>query len=69
MCEKLHIMSSNERGFLDKPYNTHVNPYKTSVLSLDYAPQTLKMGGYWLESEDDVCSSELAVIMEEDLGF
>ena len=60
-------MSSDGRGFLDKPCNSHVDPCKTSVLSLDYVLQTLKMEGYWLEFEYGVCSSKLAVTMEEDL--
>lgn len=62
-------MSSDRKGFLDEPCNRHVNPYKMNVLSLDYVLRTLKMGGYWLEFEDDVCSSELAITMEEDLEY
>lgn len=61
-------MSSNKWGFSDESFDNHFNPWKTSVLGLDYVLRDLKVGGDGLECKDDVCSSELAVAMEEDLG-
>lgn len=67
MCRKLHVMSSSRWGFLDEPFDSHINLCKMSVLGLDYMLRNLKAGGDRLEFKDDVCNSEWAVVVEEDL--
>ena len=69
MCGKLHVLSSSGRGVLNESCYNNVDPYKPSILSLDYVLWTLKPGGDWLVPKGDVCNSELAVFIKEDLRF
>lgn len=62
-------MSSCKWGFSDEPLNGYVNLFKIRVFSLDYVLRDLKMGENGLEIEDDMRSLELAIVVEEYLGF
>lgn len=56
LCQggEFHKLSSKRRGFLDEPFNSHVNQCQTRIFVLDYLFGNLEMSGDQFKTEDDV---------------